>query len=620
VDSIGSSAQYCFVETGIRPIQFEGASVTNASKYMKNSLNADLLAFDYLARDAAFRSSAKLPSLGGVGGILMKTWFILTVCLWSFQASAQGTYTATSCSLSAISAAIAAEQAQPVDGDIISIPSGTCTWTGTAGLNATFTHSVTIQGAGAVSATTGGTSLTGTDNTIIIDNLGNGRPGITIQINTIAGKSFRWTGIALEGNSSSTQASNGILAIEGTSTAVRVDHSHFHIPAQTSQGLALTDGPIQGVADHDYFDSPSTDLTNNVGFRNGFGWNGASTSDNGNNSWATADNFGTSQFFFVEDSQFLNGDVSDADYGSRYVFRHNTVLGTNGACPQMYNHGVATGIYRGMRASEVYVNTFSCPGANTGKVADSPNTGVALFWGNNISGGYSHAITISYNFRNQAGGGGNYHYPPPPAGWGFCGSTAGGPTNWDGNHNAASGYPCLGQPGRGKGDLLTGSSFATLVNSTTGTVSWPHEALDPVYSWMNTSAMSFGGNPLFGNTTAGSSTPLATNNQEYYWECGSVAGGATNSSCPSGFTGAAGTGFGALAARPSTCAAGNDPVTGTEAPGVAYWGTDTNTLYVCTAANTWTVDYTPFSYPHPLTAAVSGDSVNAPTNVTVTVN
>ena len=52
--------------------------------------------------------------LSGIGGVLMKKWFIFIVCLWAFQASAQGTYTAASCSESAVSAAIAAEQAHPV--------------------------------------------------------------------------------------------------------------------------------------------------------------------------------------------------------------------------------------------------------------------------------------------------------------------------------------------------------------------------------------------------------------------------------------------------------------------------------------------------------------------------
>jgi hypothetical protein len=55
------------------------------------------------------------------------------------------------------------------------------------------------------------------------------------------------------------------------------------------------------------------------------------------------------------------------------------------------------------------------------------------------------------------------------------------------------------------------------------------------------------------------------------------------------FTGASGVGVGPLSSRPATCKTG-----------VGYWATDTNTLYRATAPNTWTVYYTPYTYPHPL--------------------
>ncbi len=70
------------------------------------------------------------------------------------------------------------------------------------------------------------------------------------------------------------------------------------------------------------------------------------------------------------------------------------------------------------------------------------------------------------------------------------------------------------------------------------------------------------------------------------------------------FDGTVGVGRGVVASRPATCTTG-----------VAYWATDegewnsTNggtadgRLYKCTSTNTWTLHYTPYTYPHPLRAS-----------------
>jgi PKD repeat protein len=61
-----------------------------------------------------------------------------------------------------------------------------------------------------------------------------------------------------------------------------------------------------------------------------------------------------------------------------------------------------------------------------------------------------------------------------------------------------------------------------------------------------------------------------------------------------GFDGTSGMGVGPLANRPLTCTIG-----------VAYWATDTETLYRCTATNVWTEYYRPYTYPHPLRSSLS---------------
>src|SRR5258705_2676536 len=143
-------------------------------------------------------------------------WFILIGCLWAFQASAQQTYKAASCSQTDVQTAINNELAHAADGDIITILAGTCTWTGSTSVGGNFTKSVTIQGAGAISATAGGASTTGTDQTVIINHMSNNKS--VMALSQVAGSSLRITGIAfIEDSGSLSSASFGSLFIGGKS-------------------------------------------------------------------------------------------------------------------------------------------------------------------------------------------------------------------------------------------------------------------------------------------------------------------------------------------------------------------------------------------------------------------
>ena len=132
-------------------------------------------------------------------------------------------------------------------------------------------------------------------------------------------------------------------------------------------------------------------------------------------------------------------------------------------------------------------------------------------------------------------------------------------------------YPCIDQPGRGAGDNLSGASSAPPTPTR-----WPHEAIDPIYAWGNTR----NGQPSYLHAVYTHVQP----NRDYYDD---RAGGVTT---------------GLSSARPQTCT-----------PLTAYWATDQNTLYQCSATKTWTVHYKPYTYPHPLTLG----SPSPPSNLKV---
>lgn len=554
----------------------------------------------------------------------MKKWFIFIVCLWACPAFAQTTYTAASCSQAAVQAAITSEQGSRKDGDIISIPAGSCTWAG--GISQTFSNSVTIQGAGAISATTGGASTTGSDQTVIINHLG-GNPAF--DITTAAGKTFRFTGISIQEDSGSSSAGHGNLSIGGLSTAVRVDHSHIFLFVGGTLGIDFGGG-VTGVADHNYINTTpaiQSGVTFSYEMDNGANWkNDPDPNALGNKSWTDTDNFGTSQFMYVEDNQINGGGLSDCGIGGRYVIRYSTILETHGS----YNHGTYNQ-YRGCRAMESYQNTYTNTSTSEGGGVEHNDGGTTLIWGNTVTGSGSGGFGNIVNFGppRTVGNYGTGGSPYPPNGWGLCGnvpqSNGTSTSPWDGNQNSTTGYPCMDSSARGAGDLLSGNfppngsgicdiTLNPACNIFTG--QYPRQALVPVYAWDNTlsgsQAVSIIG---FASSLSGyvQSSALLADNRDYYQQFGAL--GESGS-----FNGTKGVGQGLLSARPSTCTGGTDPMTGGASPGVGYWATDTNTLYVCNPTNTWTAYYTPYTYPHPLTQSSTGTTVAAPTNLSATVN
>jgi hypothetical protein len=164
----------------------------------------------------------------------------------------------------------------------------------------------------------------------------------------------------------------------------------------------------------------------------------------------------------------------------------------------------------------------------------------------------------------------------------------------DGNRAPATtnrGYPCWHQAGR---------DFAT--------------NLKPMYVWNNTwsdtgakidmTLEDLGGSPDYTQNHFQA-------NRDYY----NAVSGSAQTSSTSPFNGTTGMGYGTLANRPTTCTTNTSEAGG----GVGYFATDQGsqgTLYRCSATNTWTVQYSPYTYPYP-TSSGGGNPPSAPVNLRI---
>jgi hypothetical protein len=228
----------------------------------------------------------------------------------------------------------------------------------------------------------------------------------------------------------------------------RIDHVHFSPKAS----VAVITGISYGLLDHDVFDMSAGSgiaLTFNGGmptldttapYRYAFG---DGTLLGGTVSEQLPVNWGSANFIFVEDSTFINTSADiDSNGGARAVLRHNDMNGN------LYNHWTeANAIYAARY--EVYNNNIVC--VDNSKNVSRLEAGTALIWGNTVTNCHNKVVID----ENRGAG------VDVRAHLGACdGSKA-----WDGNIEA-SGWPCLGQVGRGAG--------------TPGS-----EASDPIWLWNN---------------------------------------------------------------------------------------------------------------------------------------
>jgi hypothetical protein len=369
-----------------------------------------------------------------IGGLVL-----LLLAVPASATTAAATIQAASCERSAVGTAY--DQAK--DGDTITIPAGTCTWTTPLSVS----KAVTIKGAGI-------------DKTVLIHAVPWSDPQNTqmFSLTTKVGAQHRLTGMTLDGGSGDKDPKiRGMVGIAGHGTNWRLDNVRLIITRTLGVFINGYSGSSYGVIDHSRFEMAGWGLTAITTWHSA--WGGKLFGDG---SWAAPSNLGSGEAIYVEDNVFKGPAdrivVAHGGYGgARVVWRKNRMENTLWA-----NHGTeSTSRWRGMRVCEIYDNTFVWTAQYHTAVGARSCVGVIF---NNTVTGPANNFAVAQNFRSHTA------YRP----WGKCD----GANPWDGNQGPQPGNPCLDQPGRGQSDLISGTAPTP--------IKWPNQKLEPIYLWNNT--------------------------------------------------------------------------------------------------------------------------------------
>lgn len=434
-------------------------------------------------------------------------------------------------------------------GDTVAVPTGSCTWDTNVSIPSN--KKITLQGAGKTSTL------------------------ITNKVLSLSTSGSRVTGFGFTGTT-----------IFADGTGLRIDNNSFTYSTRTVaiqvSGYNPSSHPT-GLIDGNTFVKGAILVFGFVNTEAGMA--------NASWLWGQATGLGTgTNVVFIENNNFTSGDSGayyidcmDANYGARFVFRYNTLYNTHTEF-----HGIQSSSNRGNPRWEIYNNSYTTTIAAYNAIFARGGTGV--IYNNSFVGPY----TLNINIDNQTSTRYGDYACTPDAPYAYLDNTpCDGNNPRDGNRTGMEGYPCRDQIGRGQDvpQWAVGETYA--------------QTLAPAYFWGNIDGTSDASSPaITRESPLTSCIPSNTNrhllhlvaDRDFYFSS------AVQTSKGIPFDGTSGVGVGTLAQRPDTC----DPLpvaTGLEGEtggGVAYWATDTNTLYRCSATNTWTVHYTPYTYPHPL--------------------
>jgi hypothetical protein len=250
------------------------------------------------------------------------------------------------------------------DGDTITVPAGTVSWSTPLEI----TKNIVVRGAGI-------------GKTIILDEVPRSAGSFTMRIALDKDLPARLTGFEFRGSTAVAKPNPGgvirLRGMAGITHKFRLDHCKF----DNLHGLPLLFTDLTGVVDH-----CTVNTTNAQGMQVYHDTWGGQTFGHG--SWADSPYWGTDKFLFVEDCDFTISDINraaiDCYEGTRAVIRHNTF---NNA--QVSAHGTE-GQGRGTKQLEIYNNTFTnWVRRNAGQI----RSGSALIH-DNIYKNYTRGMTL----------------------------------------------------------------------------------------------------------------------------------------------------------------------------------------------------------------------------------
>ena len=266
------------------------------------------------------------------------------------------------------------DNANTKDGDTITVPNGTFSWTGTLKL----TKAVTIQGQTNCNIDAG----TCDGRTKLTDNVSN-RNNPMIELRGNGGQ--RLTGLTFSKGSTTNMYNGGIRLEQGTNP-LRIDHCHFD-DVYWQPNIGWYDYNY-GVIDHVVQTKGHGGLVYCHMGAHGKG------GDKGDYSFEQPAGFGGPNFLFIETGWWEHG--PDIHAGGKCCVRYNHIDGPAGPSDgQIVSHGTARTYKdgRGGRCYEVYNNDIH--GNNDYRGIDGPDSGSAVWHDNTWTNNNLHLHEIS---------------------------------------------------------------------------------------------------------------------------------------------------------------------------------------------------------------------------------